>query len=110
MNQDLSGNPIRKVVTLLQDMSKEIAAEGEKEAGLYDAYMCYCKTTNEDLAKAADEADSKINEVSAKLEEDSASKTGIDQELAQHKADRESATNDLAKASGIRNKEAGEFA
>jgi len=108
--QDLTGNPIRKVVTLLQDMSKEIAAEGEKEAGLYDAYMCYCKTTNDDLAKAADEASSKISEVSSKLEEDDAAKTSIDQELAGHKADRSSAQNELAKATAIRNKEAAEFA
>ena len=35
-------NPIRKVVTLLQDMQKEIEAEGEKEKGLYDKFMCYC--------------------------------------------------------------------
>ena len=38
-------NPIRKVVTLLQDMQKEIEAEGEKEKALYDKFMCYCNAT-----------------------------------------------------------------
>ena len=32
-------NPIRKIVTLLQDMQKEITAEGEKEKKLYDKFM-----------------------------------------------------------------------
>merc|ERR1719408_527009 len=48
--------------------------------------------------------------VSAKLEEDDAAKTSIDQELAGHKADRASAQNELAKATAIRGKEAAEFA
>ena len=34
--------PAVQVVTILQDMQKEIEAEGEKEKGLYDKFMCYC--------------------------------------------------------------------
>ena len=32
----VQANPIRKVATLMQDMQKEIEAEGEKEKQLYD--------------------------------------------------------------------------
>ena len=38
----MEANPIRKVVTLLQDMQKELEAEGEKEEELYNKFMCYC--------------------------------------------------------------------
>ena len=37
-----SENPIRRIVTLLQDMQKEIEAEGEKEEKAFDKFMCYC--------------------------------------------------------------------
>jgi len=44
-------NPIRKVVTLLQNMQIKVTAEGEKEKELFDKFMCYCKTSGETLAK-----------------------------------------------------------
>jgi hypothetical protein len=109
-SSNTEANPIRKVVTLLQDMSKEIAAEGEKEKGLYDAYMCYCQTTEAELGDSASKASANIDEVTAKLEEDSASKATLDQELATHKSDRAAATTELDKATAIRNREAEEFA
>jgi len=107
---DASANPIRKVVTLLQDMQAEITAEGEKEKELYDAYMCYCKTSTADLSKASDEASAKIADLEAKVESESAEKTSVDQELAGHKKDRSEAQNDMEKATGIRAKEAAEAA
>merc|ERR1719258_843774 len=53
-------NPIRKVVTLLQDMQKEIEAEGDKEQDLYDKFMCYCDGNTDGMSKAAEEAAQKI--------------------------------------------------
>ena len=35
-------NPIRRIVTLLQDMQKEIETEGEKEEEAFEKFMCYC--------------------------------------------------------------------
>ena len=32
-------------MTLLQDMQKEIEAEGEKEEKAFDKFMCYCTCT-----------------------------------------------------------------
>ena len=72
--------------------------------------MCFCDTTNTELGDAAAKATDAINDISAKLEEDSSSKTAIDQELAGHKADRSGAQSELEKATAIRNKEAAEFA
>merc|ERR1719390_353460 len=100
-------NPIRKIVTLMQDMQKEIEAEGEKEKELYDKFMCFCETAETDLANAAEAAKGKIAELSSKLEAETAEKSQTDQELTEHKADREGATKDLDEATAIRSKEKG---
>merc|ERR1719265_2187472 len=103
-------NPIRKVVTLMQNMQKEIEAEGEKEKELYEKFMCYCKTTFGELSKSEEDAKAKIDELSAKLKAEEAEKSQISQELIDHKKDRESAKQDLEEASSLRAKEAAEFA
>jgi chromosome segregation ATPase len=102
-------NPIRKIVTLLQDMQAEITAEGEKEKKLYDKFMCYCEGNTDGMSKSAEEAAQRITELKAKLEAETAEKTGLDQELMQHKQDREAAQQDLAKAESLRAKEKGEY-
>jgi len=102
-------NPIRKVVTLLQDMQKEIEAEGEKEKGLYDKFMCYCDGNTDGMSKSAEEAAQRITELKAKLEAEKSEKAQLDQELMQHKKDREAAKVDLDSATSIREKEHAEY-
>merc|ERR1719387_127963 len=95
----MEANPIRKVVTLLQDMQKELEAEGEKEEELYNKFMCYCDGNTEDMSKDAEEAGTKITEL----------KSQLDQALMGHKKDREAAKADLEKATNIREKEHADF-
>jgi chromosome segregation ATPase len=102
-------NPIRKVVTILQDMQKEIEDEGKKEEGMFEKFMCYCDGNTEGMSKAAEDAGQKIIELQAKLESSKAEKAQLDQELIQHKQDREAATKDLEQATMIREKEKEEF-
>merc|ERR1719453_1773677 len=90
----VEANPIRKIVTLLQDMQAEIDAEGKKEKALFDKFMCYCDGNSDGMSNAAKEA---------------AQKSQLDQELIQHKMDREEASNDLATATAIREKEHGAY-
>merc|ERR1719253_816136 len=102
-------NPIRKVVTLLQDMQKEIEAEGEKEEEAFDKFMCYCDGSTSDMAKGAEEGTQKVAELTSKVESLKAEKTQLEQELAQHQSDRAAAKEDASKASSLREKENGEF-
>jgi len=92
-------------VTLLQDMQKEIEAEGEKEKALYEKFMCYCDGNTDGMSAAAKGASQKITELTSQLESQKAEKSQLDQELIQHKQDREAANNDLATATAIREKE-----
>merc|ERR550537_106642 len=103
-------NPIRKVVTILQDMQKEIEDEGKKEEDMFEKFMCYCEGNTDGMSKAAEEAGQKIIELKSKLESSKAEKAQLDQELNQHKQDREAAKGDLEQATMIREKEKAEFA
>merc|ERR550514_731556 len=102
-------NPIRKVVTLMQNMQKEIEAEGVKEKELFDKFMCFCSANTGDLGKAEEDAKAKAEEMAAKLKSETAEKSQIEQELVDHKADREGAKNDLAESTTLREKESAEF-
>ena len=103
-------NPIRKVVTILQDMQKEIEAEGEMEQKAFDKFMCYCEGNTDGMSKSVEAAGQRITELKSKLEADKAEKSQLDQELIQHKSDRASAKKDLETATAIREKEAADFA
>merc|ERR1719456_783766 len=102
-------NPIRKIVTLMQDMQKEIEGEGAAEKELYDKFMCFCETGEGDLANSIAGNKAKIEELSSKHESETAEKSQIDQELVDHKSDREGAQKDVAEATAIRNKEKAEY-
>jgi chromosome segregation ATPase len=105
LRAETEANPIRKVVTILQDMQKEIEAEGEKEEELFEKFMCYCEGNTDGMKKSAEEASQSILELQSKLEAEKAEKSQLDQELVQHKLDREAATKDLETAASIRAKE-----
>ena len=47
-SEAVGANPIRKVVTMLQTMSKKITAEGAEEETAYNKFVCYCKTNTGD--------------------------------------------------------------
>ena len=102
-------NPIRKVVTILQDMKKELEDEGDVEKGMFEKFMCYCDGNTEGMSKAVEEAGQKITELKSKLEAEKAEKAQLDQELVQHKLDREAAKGDLEQATQLREKEHAEY-
>jgi len=105
---DEGANPIRKIVTLLQDMQKEIEAEGAKEKELFDKFMCFCSGGAEELQKTIADAASDVETLTGKLEEEKAEKSGLEGDLVKHKADLAAATADLEKAQALRSKEQAE--
>merc|ERR1719299_169068 len=102
---EVGANPIRKVVTLMQNMQKEIEAEGAKEKELFDKFMCYCSGGTDSLKKAIADANAQAEELTAKLKSEEAEKSQIAQDLIGHKADREGAKSDIEEATVLRTKE-----
>jgi len=110
MDTQLRGNPIRKVVTMLQDMQKAVETEGEKEKVLFDKSMCYCSTTSGNLESSIQTSSAQIDSLTGSLSKSSAQKSQLAQDIIQHKADREEATKAVASSKALRGKEAAEFA
>jgi len=102
-------NPIRKVVTLLQDMQKEVTAEGVKEKELFDKFMCFCTGNTAELQKGIDDNKAKLEELEGRLKAETAEKAQAALDIVEHKKDKAAAEQDLAKAEAIRSKEQSEF-
>merc|ERR1719410_2520215 len=72
--------------------------------------MCYCKNSGGELTKSIADAQAKIAQLETQVEEDSAAKVQIDEELKNHKKDRIEANNSLKAATSQREKEAAIYA
>ena len=86
-------NPIRKVVTLLEDLKKEVETESADAAKLFEKFECECKKTIPELSDTIAQAKSKIAELQSTIQERAGSteqlKTEIKQlskDLAENKA------------------------
>lgn len=62
--------------------------QSERPISLSDVprFMCYCETTDGELATSIDQGGTKVSELESQLEEDTAGKAQMDQDVAQHKA------------------------
>merc|ERR1719171_135794 len=104
--EELHKNPIRKVVSMLQDMSKSVEAEGKKEKELFDKFMCYCSNGASELDTAIATGAASVDSLTSQIEEETALKSQLAQELVQHKADREAAEATIKESTAMREKEA----
>merc|ERR1719254_390585 len=105
-----AANPIRKVVTMLQAMSKKVEAEGEKEKELYDKFMCYCSTGGGDLSASIQAAEEKVPAVGSSIEASEGKLTQSKEDLKSAQTGRADAKKAVAEATAIREKEAAAFA
>lgn len=106
----LTANPIRRVVTLLQNMQKKVEEEGVKEKKLFEKFMCYCKNGLGDLKNTVDAAEAKVPKVTSALAEGEALKEQLEKDIGELKGGTGDAKATIAKATGIREKEAAAFA
>jgi septal ring factor EnvC (AmiA/AmiB activator) len=102
-------NPIRKVVTMLQNMQKKVQEEGVKEKELFDKYMCYCSNAGGDLSKSIADADTKIPQLDSDIKSSEAQLAQLKEDLKQHQVDRSAAKDAVASATALRAKEAAEY-
>jgi hypothetical protein len=103
-------NPIRRIVSLLQKMQKEVSEEGERDKDLNEKFICYCTKNDGELSDSTAELRAKIPELESSIEESESLKAQLDAELKQHKADRENAKASIESATKQREKEAATFA
>jgi hypothetical protein len=103
-------NPIRKVVTMLQDMQKSVEEEGKKEEDLFDKFMCYCSNGEGALEASIQQGKAQIEQLATTVDRTIAEKSQLDQAIVSHKADREEAEKVIKESTALREKEAAEVA
>jgi chromosome segregation ATPase len=98
-------NPVRKVVQMLQAMTKQVTKEGEREEELFEKFMCYCKTGTSDLTKSISDAETKLPQLDSELKESEGSLAETKEGLKQDQTDRSAAKTAIAEATELRDKE-----
>jgi septal ring factor EnvC (AmiA/AmiB activator) len=101
--------PVSKVITLLKDMQKQLEKEGEDDEAIYDKMACWCKTNDAEKTKAIEEAEQRIAELTASIEEGTAKSSSLTAEIKN--LEKEVAANQAAldKATALRQKQLAEF-
>jgi len=105
-----AANPIRRVVTMLQEMQVKVTQEGEKEQALFDKFMCYCKTAGGDLEASIKAGKAKITSLEELLKTGKEKMEQLEADLKEHEASRTEAKEAMAAATALREKEAAAFA
>merc|ERR1719451_70996 len=95
---------------MLQMMEKKVQAEGEKEKGLFEKFMCYCKNGKGTLEASIESAKQKNEQLMSSIEETAATLKQTKADLKTAQEDRAAAKEAVAKATSLREKEASAYA
>merc|ERR1719159_2252852 len=98
-------NPMRKIISMLQDMQKEVEREGAAEKEIFDKALCACENGEEELDKTIADSEAAIEEFTSKVGSGNAESAQLTQEVADHKTTAASAKSDLSEATMLREKE-----
>mmetsp|Transcript_4967 Transcript_4967/g.11656 ORF Transcript_4967/g.11656 Transcript_4967/m.11656 type:complete len:727 (+) Transcript_4967:74-2254(+) len=91
-----SVTPLQKVITLLQDIKKEIETDGAAEATSYDQFACFCKSKTAALTKSIVGGQENIDSASATLEETTALKAEQEEQTAERNQKQEKLSQELS--------------
>jgi len=105
-----AANPVRKVVTMLQNMQKKVEEEGEAEKKLYEKFMCYCQNGGKDLEASIGAAEDKVSTLPSEITAQEERLTQLKDEIKKAQTERAAAKRAMKKATAVREKEAAEFA
>jgi len=106
---EAKNRPVSKVITLLKDMLKQLEKEAEEDEEIYEQLACWCETNDKEKTKSIADAEAKIEDLTTKIEEYTASSARLNTEIKN--LEKEVAENQeaLDQATAIREKELAEF-
>jgi len=102
-------NAVQKVVGLLNEMKAQIEEEATADAEMYDKMACWCETNTKEKTAAIAAAQSRITDLNAAVPEYAAKAAQLEVDIKQLGKDIVQKTSALEEATGIREKEHGEF-
>jgi len=106
----LAGNPIAKVLELLEGMRGKIVAEGEEEQATYEEYTGWCRKESKALKREVADAQAQVKELTATIEKATATIDELTEKTSDLAASITSAQNDLKDATAVREKEHQDYA
>ena len=101
--------PVSKVINLLKDMQVQLAKEQEEDEAIYNKMACWCETNDKEKTKAIADAEEKINQLTATIEELTALSAQLNTEIEHLNKEIERNQSALAKATALRQKQLAEF-
>merc|ERR1719281_1276421 len=102
-------HPVQKVVKLLKEMQAQLEKEASQDDEVMDKMVCWCETNDKAKTKAIADAEVTITTATATIEENTATESTLKTEIEQLQKDVAENEQELAKATGIREKENAEF-
>jgi len=103
-------NPIRKIVTLLQNMQGEIETEAEEAKKMYQKYMCFCDTNIAQTTKEIEEGTELVGQLENEIKGLVGANSQIAAQVTDLKAELAENTKSIEEQSGVRKEEAAQFA
>jgi DNA repair exonuclease SbcCD ATPase subunit len=101
----MQGNPIRRVVTMLQMMQQKVQQEGKKEKQLFTKFMCYCDTSSDALKESIAVAETKAPQLDSSIKEAKAEVDRLKGDVKQAKSDRAEAADSRGQGKSLHEKE-----
>lgn len=102
-------SPIRKVITLIEEMKSQVEKEGSDDLKAYDEYKCWCATNGGEKKEAIAYATESIGELEAFLEEAAGHEGALKTQIASLATDIASDNTAIADASGVKDQETKAF-
>jgi len=93
---------VNKVITMLEDLSKQVLAEGEEEAAAYNKFACFCKDSTKEKSEAITKGEDDKESLSSRIESLSEKRDDLDEKIEELTANLETAEDELAKATSER--------
>ena len=93
---------VNKVITMLEDLSAQVLAEGEKEAAGYNKFACFCKDSTQEKSDAITKGEDDKADLIARIESLSEKRDDLDEKIEQLTDDIAVAEKELAEATAER--------
>jgi len=98
-------SPVRKVVTLIEEMKVQVEKDAEADTEAYDKYMCWCETNRKEKTAAVASAEDQISDLTTIVEEAAAKETELKTEIATLEDDIHDDEEALTTATAVRKKD-----
>lgn len=106
---EAKNRPVARVVTLLHDMQKTLAKEGEEDKEIFDKMQCWCTTNDREKSAAIKEAEATIDRLTSKIEELTGKAARLTAEIGDLREEIKENEQALEKAKGIREQQRAQF-